>query len=61
MKTKSLVLGITFFVVGMAFAFGIGARTAHHTFSHHAGVRKIAVIEVGAPLTVKELKLAGLF
>ena len=60
MKTKSFLLGLTFFAVGMVAAVGIQANVRHQHYSHQAGVRKVTVIEVGAPLTVTELKQMGL-
>lgn len=60
MKTKSFLLGLTFFAVGMVTAVGIQTNIKHQHYSHQSGVRKITVIEVGAPLTVTELKQMGL-
>ena len=56
MKTKSFLLGITFFAMGVLVTFGMGANSRHHNLNHHAGIRKAAIIEVGAPLTVSQLK-----
>ena len=60
MKAKTFVLGLTFFVVGMVATFGIQSSFRHHHYSQQAGVKKVTVIEVGAPLTVTELKHLGL-
>ena len=60
MKAKTFVLGLTFFVVGMVTTFGIQSSFRHQHYSQQAGVRKVTIIEVGAPLTVVELKQMGL-
>ena len=60
MKATKILKGVTLFVLGMIVVFGIEANSRHHDFSHHAGIRKSAVIEVGAPLTLKQLKKEGL-
>ncbi len=60
MKAKSFLLGLTFFFVGMVVTLGVGANLKHNHYSHQAGVRKAAIIEVGAPLTLTELKHLGL-
>ncbi len=59
MKTKTVLLGIAIFVSGMLFAAGIHSNERHHNFKHQVAARKSAVIEVGAPLTVAQLKLEG--
>ena len=59
MKAKKILLGLTFFFFGMAVMFGIGVNNRHQHFSHQVGVRKSTVIEVGAPLTVIQLKQQG--
>ncbi len=56
MKTKRFLLGLTMFAMGMLLTFGIVKNNRHDDSSRHAGIRKSAIIEVGAPLTVKELK-----
>ena len=60
MKAKAILFGLTFFVIGAAVTLGIESNSRHHHYSEHAGVRKSAVIEVGAPLTFAELKQLGL-
>ena len=60
MKAKSFLLGLTFFFIGMVVTLGVGANIRHNHFNHQVGIRKTTVIEVGAPLTVKELKHLGL-
>jgi hypothetical protein len=60
MKAKSFFSGVTLFVVGMIAMFGIEANARHHDFNHHFGISKRTVIEVGAPLTVNQLKHEGL-
>ena len=59
MKTKRLILGAAFFVVGLVVTFGSGSNSRHHHFNHLDSVRKSAVIEVGAPLTVAQLVHEG--
>jgi hypothetical protein len=59
MKAKRILLGSAFFILGMLFTFGIGTNGRHHHFNHQDGIRKSTVIEVGAPLTVKQLKHEG--
>lgn len=59
MKTKTFFLGLTFFVLGIVATFGFVSGNRHHDFNHQAGVRKSAVIEVGAPLSVTQLKHYG--
>jgi len=54
MKAKTFLLGLTFFAVSMVATFGIGLNHRHHNFKHEEGIKKSAVIEVGAPLTVSE-------
>ena len=56
MKTKAILLGLTFFFIGMVVTFGIQSNTRHHNFKHEAGISKRTSIEVGAPLSVKQLK-----
>ncbi len=61
MKAKNFFLGLAFFLFGVVVSFGIGSNISHHHhYIHQAGIRKSAVIEVGAPLTVKELTHLGL-
>ena len=60
MKAKAFLLGLTFFVLGMFVAMGLDSQSRHHSYNHQAGVRKSTFIEVGAPLTVTELKQMGL-
>jgi hypothetical protein len=60
MKAKTFLLGLTFFFIGIAVTVGIQSNNRHQHFTHQAGVRKMTVIEVGAPLTVTELKQLGL-
>jgi hypothetical protein len=60
MKTKNFFKGLTLFVLGMVVMFGIEANARHQHFSHQVGIRKSTVIEVGAPLTVSEMKHLGL-
>jgi len=61
MKTKSILFGLAFFAVGMVAAFGIQSNFRHQHYNQQAAsIRKVTVIEVGAPLTVKELKCMGL-
>ena len=59
MKTKTFLLGLTFFVLGMVATFGIVSNSRHHGFHEQAGIRKSAIIEVGAPLSVTQLKHYG--
>jgi len=59
MKTKSIFEGLALLVVGMVVMFGIELNSRHHDFNRHAGTRKSTVIEVGAPLTVTQLKHEG--
>lgn len=60
MKAKTFLLGVVFFVLGMVVTFGIGANHKHHNFNKDkVEVRKSTVVEVGTPLTVKELKDLG--
>jgi hypothetical protein len=60
MKAKTFLLGLVFFVIGMVVTFGIGSNHMHHNYNKNkVEVRKSTVIEVGAPLTVKELKEHG--
>jgi hypothetical protein len=59
MKTKRFLLGLALFVMGIVVTFGIESKIRNHNLTHHAGVRKVMVIEVGAPLTVHQLKHLG--
>jgi len=59
MKAKTLFLGLAFFVSGVAVTFGIQSNNRHHNYTHEVGVRKAAIIEVGAPLTYIQLKNQG--
>lgn len=59
MKAASFFKGLSLFVIGMVVMLGIQANSRHQYYAHNAGVRKSAVIEVGAPLTVKQLKHLG--
>jgi len=62
MKAKTFLLGIVFFALGMVVSFGIGSTHKHNNFNRNqVEVRKSTVIEVGAPLSVKEMKQEGLF
>ena len=61
MKTvKRILSGTSLFVMGVVFTMIVAANTRHYDFSHHAGIRKSATIEVGAPLTVLQMKNLGL-
>ena len=60
MKAKSFFSGLTLFVIGMVVMLGIESNSRHHNFNHQSGVRKSAVIEVGAPLTVSQMIKEGL-
>lgn len=60
MKAKTFLLGLTFFFIGIAVTVGVQSNIRPQHYSHQAGVRKVTVIEVGAPLTVTELKQMGL-
>lgn len=59
MKAKTILLGLVFFVIGMVVTFGIESGSRHHNFKDQVQIRKSTVIEVGAPLTVMELKHQG--
>jgi hypothetical protein len=59
MKATKVLKGVTLFVLGMVVVLGIEGNNRHHNVSHHAGVRKSAVIEVGAPLTASQLEHEG--
>jgi hypothetical protein len=59
MKAKSFFSGLSLFVIGMVVMLGIEVNARHHNFNHQAGARKVAVIEVGAPLTVSQLIKEG--
>ena len=60
MKAKNFFKGLSLFLIGMVVMLGIESNARHQHFSHEVGIRKSTVIEVGAPLTVKELKHLGL-
>jgi len=60
MKAKKIFSGLVLFVLGMVVSFGIVTSNRHNDFNKHAGIRKSAVIEVGAPLTLKQLQKEGL-
>ena len=60
MKAKKIFTGLVLFVLGMVFTFSIATSNRHKDFNNHAGIRKSAVIEVGAPLTLKQLQKEGL-
>jgi hypothetical protein len=60
MKATKILRGLTLFVLGMVVSFGIVTSNRHNDFNKHAGIRKSAVIEVGAPLTFKQLQKEGL-
>jgi len=60
MKATKILRGLTLFVLGMVLSFGIVTSNKHKDFNNHAGIRKSAVIEVGAPLTLKQLQKEGL-
>jgi len=59
MKAKSFILGLVFFIIGMVVSFGIESNHRHHNFNHQVQIRKSTIIEVGAPLTVKQLRHEG--
>ncbi len=59
MKAKSFFQGLALFVIGMVVMLGIESNGRHHNFNHQDGVRKSAVIEVGAPLNASQLKQEG--
>lgn len=59
MKTKTFFLGLAFFTMGIMTTIGMAGHHPHHSDRHQASIRKSAVIEVGAPLTVSELKYYG--
>ncbi|MCE1198959.1 MAG: hypothetical protein LWW85_08320 [Marinilabiliales bacterium] len=60
MKTKSLLSKIALVAFGMFVMFAVEVNGKHHPAGHHTGTRKAAIIEVGAPLTVDQLKMEGL-
>ncbi len=61
MKTaKRFLAGTTLFVLGIVFTLGVVANTRHHDFTQHTGIKKSAIIEVGAPLTVSQMVHLGL-
>ncbi len=61
MKTvKRFLAGTTLFVLGILFTMGVVANNRHQNFNHHSGIRKCAIIEVGAPLTVAQMNRLGL-
>ena len=57
--TKRILAGTTLFILGIVFTLGVVANNRHHNFNHHTGIRKSAIIEVGAPLTVSQMKQMG--
>jgi hypothetical protein len=59
MKAKSFFSGFALFVVGMVVMLGIESNHRHHSSNHQLVVRKSTSIEVGAPLTVAQLKHEG--
>ena len=59
MKTKTLVLAVAFFALGIIATVGMAPKHGNHHDRHQALIRKSAVIEVGAPLTPVELKQYG--
>lgn len=59
MKAKTVILGFAFFTFGILASVGMANHHTHRASGHQASVRKSAVIEVGAPLTVSELKQYG--
>ncbi len=59
MKAKNFILGLTFFVIGIAATLGTEANLRNH-HNQLAGIRKHTTIEVGAPLKLAELKSLGL-
>ena len=61
MKTvKRILAGTTLFVLGIVFTLEVAANNKHNDFNRHAGISKRATIEVGAPLTVSQMKHLGL-
>ncbi len=61
MKTvKRILSGTSLFILGVVLTLGVAANNRHHNFDHHAGIRKSATIEVGAPLTVSQMQNLGL-
>jgi hypothetical protein len=59
MKANKFFKGLTLFVIGMVVMVGIEANARHQHFANQVGFRKSTVIEVGAPLTVNQLKHEG--
>ncbi len=59
MKAKTLFLGLAIFVSGVAFSIGVHSSNRHHNLQHASVIGKKAIIEVGAPLTVAQLKIQG--
>lgn len=59
MKAKSFLFGLVFFIFGMVVSFGIDSHNRHHNFNNQVQIRKGTIIEVGAPLTVKQLRHEG--
>jgi len=60
MKAKKIILGLTFFAIGIIATLGTESNLRHHNAHHQQGIRKSTTIEVGAPLKVSELKSLGL-
>ncbi len=61
MKTvKRILSGTSLFVMGVVLTMIVVANTRYYDLNHHAGIRKSAVIEVGAPLTVSQMQSLGL-
>ena len=61
MKTaKRFLAGTTLFILGIVLTLGVVANNRHNDFNRHAGIRKSAIIEVGAPLTVSQIQHLGL-
>lgn len=59
MKTKTLFLGLAILVSGVAFSIGVHSGNRHHNYNHEVIAKKSAIIEVGTPLTVAQLKIQG--
>ncbi|MCE1197525.1 MAG: hypothetical protein LWW85_01030 [Marinilabiliales bacterium] len=60
MKTKSILSNVALVALGMFVMLTVEVNAKHHMDNHHNGTRKAAIIEVGAPLTVDQLKSEGL-
>jgi hypothetical protein len=58
--TKRILTGTSLFILGIVFTMTVAVSNRHHDLDSHAGIRKSAVIEVGAPLTVSQMKNLGL-